>query len=72
MVYDLVPNFFGNPNEEITPFTAIACPKTRKLVGLYMKSNEIYIVFVKPGGKLIRKKQRDLLGPSKDSFLPLS
>jgi hypothetical protein len=26
MVYDLVPNFFGNPNEEITPFTAIACP----------------------------------------------
>jgi hypothetical protein len=33
-----------------------------------MKDNEIYIVFVKPGGKLIRKKQRDLLGPGKISF----
>jgi hypothetical protein len=64
MVYDLVPNFFGNPNEEIIPFTAIACPKTRKLAGLYMNKSEIYVVFVKPGGKLIRKKQSDILGPS--------
>jgi len=64
MVYDLVPNFFGNPNEDIIPFTAIACPKSRKLAGLYMNKNEIFVVFVKPGGKLIRKKQSDILGPS--------
>lgn len=39
LAYDLIPNFFGTPSEEITPFGVIASLFEHKIVGLYIKEN---------------------------------
>lgn len=61
MVYDLVANFFGGPNDNVTPFTAIASQYTRKVIGLYIQDALIYFVFLRGDAAMIRKLQSDCL-----------
>lgn len=61
MVYDLISNFFESPQDEVTPFTAICSKKTRKVIGLYMKQNELILVYMSPEGRFIRKYQKDVV-----------
>lgn len=68
MVYDLISNFFGNPNEDITPFTAIASAVSRKVMGVYIKNELIYFVFLRGDNPMIRKLQSEVLGERNFSF----
>lgn len=61
MVYDLIYGFFEDPQEEVTPFTAICSTKSKKMIGLYMKENDIILVYMTPDGKFIRKYQSDIV-----------
>lgn len=65
MVYDLISNFFGNPNEDVTPFTAIASPISRKVMGVYIKDEIVRFVFLRGENPMIRKFQTDVLGDRK-------
>lgn len=65
MVYDLVSNFFESPHEDVTPFTAICSKKSRKLLGLYMKDNNLLLVYMSPEGRFIRKHQKDVVDEGK-------
>jgi hypothetical protein len=64
MTYELISNFFGNPEENVSPFTAIASVNTRKVLGLYIKDALIYFVFLRNDNPMIRKLQSDCLGDS--------
>jgi hypothetical protein len=70
MVYDLITNFFGTPLEDVTPFTAICSKSDKKMLGLYMKDNEISLVYKTPSGQLIRKRQKDVLDSGTVRFNP--
>jgi hypothetical protein len=39
LAYDLIPDFFGRPGEEITPFCVIASLFEHKISGLYIKNS---------------------------------
>lgn len=65
MVFDLVANFFGQPNSNVTPFTAIASQYTRKVIGLYIQDALIYFVFLRGDHAMIRKLQSDCLSDRK-------
>jgi len=63
MIHDLVSNFFGNQYEDIVPFTVIASQREKKVMGLYIRSdNEISFVFLRAGEGLVRKPQEQVLG----------
>lgn len=68
MTYELISNFFGNPDENVTPFTAIASTKERKVIGLYIKDALIYFVFLRGDDAMIRKLQSDCLGDRNSNF----
>jgi hypothetical protein len=68
MVYDLVANFFGGPNDNVTPFTAIGSQYTRKVIGLYIQDALIYFVFLRGDAAMIRKLQSDCLSDRKSFF----
>ena len=77
--YSLISNFFGTPAEDITPFTAIASPETRKALGLYIhyeRGNEIFFVYLRGDEPPIRRRQAEVLRNSKirkvfDQFLTI-
>jgi len=66
MEYDIIENFFGDINRNVTPFTAVASIKQRKVLGLYIEDNLIYFVFLRGQNPLLRKLQSDILGESKN------
>lgn len=68
MVYDLISGFFESPQEEVTPFTAICSKRSRKMIGLYMKENDLILVYMSPEGRFVRKLQRDVVDEGKKYF----
>jgi hypothetical protein len=65
MVYDLCANFFGNSDEIVTPFTAVASITQAKVIGMYLKDLMIYFVFLRGTESIVRKLQTEVLYDSK-------
>jgi hypothetical protein len=61
LAFDLIPNFFGLPSEEITPFSTVASLYEHKLVGLYIKSSLINIVFMRNAKTTVRKNIAEIV-----------
>ena len=59
---NVVTNFFGSPNENVSPFTAIASPNQNKVLGLDVKNGIVEFVFLHSDQTLVRKPQSECLG----------
>lgn len=69
MVYDLCANFFGNFQEQTTPFSAVASIIQSKVIGMYLQNQMIHFVFLRGVEGIIRKLQSEILGESKTLLL---
>ena len=61
---DLIANFFGNDNDEATPFTVIASDRMKKAIGVYIFERNIAFVFLTSNG-MVRKYQNKVLKASR-------
>jgi len=62
-VTDVIANFFGNPTDNVTPFTVIASDRMKKAMGVYIFERNIAFVFLTSNG-MIRKYQNKVLKAS--------
>ena len=49
LAFDLIPDFFGPPSDEVTPFSTIASLYEHKILGLYIHDSLIKIVLMRNG-----------------------
>lgn len=70
LAFDLIPDFFGKPDEEITPFSAIASLFEHKILGLYIQEGVIKIVLMRNGRQATRKNISDII-PEGETVLSL-
>lgn len=61
LAYDLIPNFFGTPEEDITPFGVLASLYEHKITGLYIKNSQIHIVFMRNASQATRKNVSEII-----------
>jgi len=70
LAFDLIPDFFGPPEIEVTPFGAIASLFEHKILGLYMQDAEIKIVLMRNGRNATRKRVSEII-PEGETILCL-
>jgi len=59
----VIANFFGNPTDNVTPFTVIASDRMKKAMGVYIFERNIAFVFLTSNG-MVRKYQNKVLKAS--------
>ena len=61
---EVIANFFGQANDDVTPFTVIASDRMKKAIGVYILERNIAFVFLTSNG-MVRKYQNKVLKASR-------
>lgn len=70
LAYDIIHEFFGTPQEEVTPFGIVASLFEHKLVGLYIRECQIELKFMRNAKDTVTKEAYEVI-PQGETLLCL-